>query len=150
MMVGTPCQAAAVCSLSRRLSKAAERACNAPAMTASSVCIHVWIRMCMRACASKHTYMHDTHMRTHAHTTHTHTHKHIHTRAHTHTRTHIHTRTQRLSMHKHACACTLWATQGVRFSPTFAIFSPAGRKVDEVLGKEPQRLADHLWLHSDD
>ncbi|KAF5829551.1 thioredoxin-like protein [Dunaliella salina] len=38
---------------------------------------------------------------------------------------------------------------GVRFSPTFAFFNAAGRKVDEVTGKDPQRLADHLWLHSD-
>jgi len=37
--------------------------------------------------------------------------------------------------------------QGVRFSPTFAFYNPQGRKVDEVLGNDPQKLADHLWLH---
>lgn len=35
----------------------------------------------------------------------------------------------------------------VRYSPTFAIYKN-GKKVDEVVGNEPQRLADHLWLHS--
>jgi len=36
----------------------------------------------------------------------------------------------------------------IRYTPTFAIYRN-GRKVDEVVGKEPQRLADHLWLHHD-
>jgi thioredoxin 1 len=36
----------------------------------------------------------------------------------------------------------------IKYTPTFAIYRN-GRKVDEVVGKEPERLADHLWLHSD-
>ena len=40
------------------------------------------------------------------------------------------------------------ATAGMRYTPTFSIYR-GGRKVDEVVGKEPQRLEDHLWLHSD-
>lgn len=36
----------------------------------------------------------------------------------------------------------------IRFTPTFAIYR-GGQKVDEVVGNEPQRLADHLWLQSD-
>jgi thioredoxin 1 len=40
-------------------------------------------------------------------------------------------------------------TAGMRFTPTFGIFR-GGRKVDEVVGKEPQRLEDHLWLHADE
>jgi hypothetical protein len=38
--------------------------------------------------------------------------------------------------------------QGVRYSPTFHIFR-GSKLVDRVLGKEAQRLDDHLWLHSD-
>lgn len=38
---------------------------------------------------------------------------------------------------------------GLRYTPTFGIYA-GGRKVDEVVGKEPQRLEDHLWLHTDD
>lgn len=41
------------------------------------------------------------------------------------------------------------ATSALRFTPTFGIFR-GGRKVDEVVGKEPQRLEDHLWLHTDE
>eukprot|EP00983_Pelagomonas_calceolata_P017570 550886-Pelagomonas_calceolata.AAC.1 len=48
----------------------------------------------------------------------------------------------------HEIICQL-VLVGVRFSPTFAFYNTAGRKVDEVTGKDPQRLADHLWLHSD-
>ncbi|KAG2495574.1 hypothetical protein HYH03_006174 [Edaphochlamys debaryana] len=40
------------------------------------------------------------------------------------------------------------AIKGVKYSPTFHVYRN-GRVVDRVLGKEPQRLADHLWLHSD-
>jgi hypothetical protein len=40
------------------------------------------------------------------------------------------------------------ATAGMRYTPTFNIYR-SGRKVDEVVGKEPQRLEDHLWLHAD-
>jgi thioredoxin 1 len=36
----------------------------------------------------------------------------------------------------------------IRYTPTFAIYRD-GLKVDEVIGKEPQKLADHLWLHTD-
>ncbi len=36
----------------------------------------------------------------------------------------------------------------IRYTPTFAIFSN-GKQVDEVVGREAQRLQDHLWLHSD-
>jgi thioredoxin 1 len=39
----------------------------------------------------------------------------------------------------------------VRYTPTFALYdgSGSGRQVDEVVGRDPQRLEDHLWLHSD-
>lgn len=37
------------------------------------------------------------------------------------------------------------AVKHLRYTPTFAIYRE-GRKVDEVVGNEPQRLADHLWL----
>ncbi|GFR39885.1 hypothetical protein Agub_g389 [Astrephomene gubernaculifera] len=40
------------------------------------------------------------------------------------------------------------AVKGVKYSPTFHFYRN-GKLVDRVLGKEPQRLADHLWLHSD-
>lgn len=40
------------------------------------------------------------------------------------------------------------AAQGIRYSPTFAFYRN-GRKVDEVLGKDGQKLADHIWLHAD-
>lgn len=36
----------------------------------------------------------------------------------------------------------------IKFTPTFGIFRN-GKKVDEVIGKEPQRLEDHLWLHTE-
>jgi thioredoxin 1 len=38
--------------------------------------------------------------------------------------------------------------QHVRYTPT-TIFQRGGKKVDEVIGKDVQRLADHFWLHSD-
>lgn len=47
--------------------------------------------------------------------------------------------------HMHAC---MWA-QGIKYSPTFHVYR-RGQLVDRVLGKEEQRLADHLWLHQDD
>mmetsp|Transcript_891 Transcript_891/g.1333 ORF Transcript_891/g.1333 Transcript_891/m.1333 type:complete len:112 (+) Transcript_891:28-363(+) len=37
----------------------------------------------------------------------------------------------------------------IRFSPTFELFR-AGKRVDQVVGKDAQKLEDHLWLHSDD
>jgi thioredoxin 1 len=39
----------------------------------------------------------------------------------------------------------------VRFTPTFALYdgSGSGKQVDEVVGRDPQRLEDHLWLHTD-
>jgi thiol-disulfide isomerase/thioredoxin len=39
----------------------------------------------------------------------------------------------------------------VRYTPTFALYdgSGSGRQVGEVVGRDPQRLEDHLWLHSD-
>ena len=45
--------------------------------------------------------------------------------------------------------CPFTSPQAVRYSPSFLIYK-AGRKVDEVVGKEPQKLEDHLWLHSDE
>jgi thioredoxin 1 len=36
----------------------------------------------------------------------------------------------------------------IRYTPTFAIYRN-GKKVDEVIGKEPQKLQDHLWLQAD-
>lgn len=42
------------------------------------------------------------------------------------------------------------SSKGLRYTPTFRFYSPlTGRQVDEVVGKEPRRLEDHLWLHSD-
>lgn len=40
------------------------------------------------------------------------------------------------------------STAGLRYTPTFCVYR-GGRKVDEVVGKEPQKLEDHLWLHAD-
>jgi thioredoxin 1 len=39
----------------------------------------------------------------------------------------------------------------VRFTPTFALYDGcgSGRQVGEVVGRDPQRLEDHLWLHAD-
>jgi thioredoxin 1 len=42
----------------------------------------------------------------------------------------------------HAC------TQNIRYSPSF-LFLKDGKVIDEVIGKDAQRLEDHLWLHSD-
>lgn len=36
----------------------------------------------------------------------------------------------------------------IKYTPTFGIYRN-GKKVDEVVGKEPQKLEDHLWLHTD-
>ena len=38
--------------------------------------------------------------------------------------------------------------KGIKFSPTFSFFRN-GKKIDEVVGKDPVKLEDHLWLHSD-
>ncbi len=43
------------------------------------------------------------------------------------------------------CVCCM---QGIRYSPTFHLYR-GGKVVDQVLGKDPQRLEDHLWLHCD-
>ncbi|PNW88391.1 hypothetical protein CHLRE_01g027450v5 [Chlamydomonas reinhardtii] len=40
------------------------------------------------------------------------------------------------------------AIRGVKYSPSFHFYR-GGRLVDRVLGKEPQRLDDHLWMHQD-
>jgi thioredoxin 1 len=53
--------------------------------------------------------------------------------------------------HRYAVAQVETMTETVstiRYTPTFAIYRD-GLKVDEVIGKEPQKLADHLWLHTD-
>ena len=55
------------------------------------------------------------------------------------------------NQHRYAVAQveTMEAVVGtIKYTPTFAIYRN-GRKVDEVVGKEPERLADHLWLHAD-
>lgn len=36
----------------------------------------------------------------------------------------------------------------IKYTPTFGIYRN-GKKVDEVVGKEAQKLEDHLWLHTD-
>eukprot|EP00798_Chlamydomonas_sp_ICE-L_P004776 gene4776-34534_t len=41
------------------------------------------------------------------------------------------------------------ATKNVKYSPSFFIYK-GGRKVDEVVGKDLQKLEDHLWLHNDE
>ena len=41
------------------------------------------------------------------------------------------------------------APQDVRYSPAFLVYRQ-GRKVDEVVGKEAQKLEDHLWLHNEE
>lgn len=38
--------------------------------------------------------------------------------------------------------------KSIRYSPTFRFYRN-GKVVDQVLGKEQQKLADHLWLHAD-
>ena len=71
------------------------------------------------------------------------------------TNAHTHTHIQ-YPQHRYAVAQieTLSAATaaGLRFTPTFAFYGgPHGRtKVDEVVGREPRRLEDHLWLHSDE
>jgi thioredoxin 1 len=53
--------------------------------------------------------------------------------------------------HKYAVAQveTMHATvSSIKYTPTFGIYRN-GKRVDEVVGKEPQKLADRLWLHSD-
>eukprot|EP00775_Hariotina_reticulata_P013217 gene13217-13348_t len=53
--------------------------------------------------------------------------------------------------HKYAVAQVETMQQtvsSIRYTPTFAIYRN-GKKVDEVIGKEPQKLQDHLWLQSD-
>lgn len=55
------------------------------------------------------------------------------------------------SQHRYAVAQveTMEKTvKSVNYTPTFAIYRN-GKKVDEVIGKEPQKLEDHLWLQSD-
>jgi len=55
------------------------------------------------------------------------------------------------SAHKYAVAQVETMHQTVRtinYTPTFGIYRN-GKKVDEVIGKEPQKLEDHLWLHCD-
>jgi len=41
------------------------------------------------------------------------------------------------------------ALQGVKVTPTFAVFNKGG-KVDQFIGPSPQQLRDRVWLHSDD
>ncbi len=36
----------------------------------------------------------------------------------------------------------------ISYTPTYAIHNHKGRKVDEFFGVNPQKLDDHLWLHS--
>lgn len=36
----------------------------------------------------------------------------------------------------------------VSFTPTYSIHNAKGKKVDEFYGVNPQKLDDHLWLHS--
>lgn len=55
------------------------------------------------------------------------------------------------SQHKYAVAQVETMQQtvaSIKYTPTFAIYRN-GKKVDEVVGKEPKKLEDHLWLHSD-
>ena len=40
------------------------------------------------------------------------------------------------------------AVRAISYTPTFHIYRN-GKLVDEVVGKEPQRLGDHLRLHAD-
>lgn len=39
---------------------------------------------------------------------------------------------------------------GVKYSPTFNLYSKQGRLVEQVLGKDKQKLEDHLWLWHED
>lgn len=53
--------------------------------------------------------------------------------------------------HKYAVAQVETMQQtvsSIKYTPTFGIYRN-GKKVDEVVGKDPQKLEDHLWLHSD-
>lgn len=40
------------------------------------------------------------------------------------------------------------AAAGLRYSPTFAFYRK-GKKVDVLVGKDAQKLADRVWLHAD-
>jgi thiol-disulfide isomerase/thioredoxin len=65
-----------------------------------------------------------------------------------HTPHHTHTQYQQ---HRYGVAQVegmAGAVRAISFTPTFHIYRN-GKVVDEVIGKEPQRLEDHLWLHSD-
>lgn len=53
--------------------------------------------------------------------------------------------------HKYAVAQVETMQQtvaSIKYTPTFGIYRN-GKRVDEVVGKDPQKLEDHLWLHSD-
>jgi thioredoxin 1 len=55
------------------------------------------------------------------------------------------------SQHQYAVAQVETMPQtvnSIKYTPTFGIYRN-GKKVDEVIGKDPQKLQDHLWLHSD-
>eukprot|EP00878_Enallax_costatus_P012851 GHUV01013419.1.p1 GENE.GHUV01013419.1~~GHUV01013419.1.p1 ORF type:complete len:142 (+),score=32.24 GHUV01013419.1:800-1225(+) len=55
------------------------------------------------------------------------------------------------SQHKYAVAQTETMrniVSSIKYTPTFTIYRN-GKRVDEVIGREPQRLEDHLWLHTD-
>ena len=54
---------------------------------------------------------------------------------------------------KYGAAQVEWLKEkavGIKFSPTFSLYSKQGRLVDQVLGKDKQKLEDHLWLWHDD
>ena len=40
--------------------------------------------------------------------------------------------------------------EGIKYSPTFNLYSKQGRLVDQVLGKDKQKLEDHMWLWQED
>lgn len=55
------------------------------------------------------------------------------------------------SQHQYAVAQVETMPQtanSIKYTPTIGIYRN-GKKVDEVIGKDPQKLQDHLWLHSD-
>lgn len=36
----------------------------------------------------------------------------------------------------------------ISYTPTYTVHNAKGKKVDEFFGVNPQKLDDHLWLHS--
>lgn len=55
------------------------------------------------------------------------------------------------SQHKYAVAqveTMVKTVSSIKYTPTFTVYRN-GKRVDEVIGKDTQKLEDHLWLHTE-